>query len=155
MRGYRVVAIPEDLARQVRETGRSPRYGHPVHADVAKGYGPCRLCLGFFRKGEERRVLFTHDAFEGAEALPLPGPVYIHESPCPRYPEQDGFPEHLGQHALTLAAFGRGRRLRAEEYVDDGLVEPAIERLLARPDVDYIQVHDTAAGCYDLRLERA
>jgi hypothetical protein len=155
MHAYRVVAIADAIAREVRETGRSPRYGHPAHADVAKGYGPCRVCLRFFRKGEERRVLFTHDAFAGAESLPLPGPVYIHESDCARYPEEAGFPEHLGEHPLTLSAFGRGRLLRAEERVEDGRVEPAIERLLARPDVDYVQVHDTAAGCYDLRLERA
>jgi hypothetical protein len=34
-------------------------------------------------------------------------------------------------------------------------VEPAIDRLLDRADVDYIHVRDTAAGCYDLRIERA
>ena len=155
MAAYRVVAVPEALAREVRETGRSPRYGHPAHADVAQGYGPCRLCLQFFRKGEERRILFTHDAFEGAEPLPLPGPVFIHESACARYPEDGGFPRHLGAHPLTLEAFGRGRRLRAEERIEDDAVEPAIERLLERTDVDYIQVRDTRAGCFDLRIERA
>jgi hypothetical protein len=155
MGAYRVVALPEEVAREVRETGRSPRYGHPTHAEVARGYGPCRLCLAFFRKGEERRVLFTYDAFEGTENLPLPGPVFIHESPCTRYPEDAGFPSHLGHHRLTLHAYARGRRLRAEEYVDDGSVEPAIERLLARADVDYIHVRDTSAGCYDVRIERA
>ncbi len=34
-------------------------------------------------------------------------------------------------------------------------IEPAIERLLARADVDYIQAHNTEAGCYDFRVERA
>lgn len=155
MGAYRVVAVPEEVAREVRETGRSPRYGHPTHSEVAKGYGPCRLCLRFFRKGEERRILFTYDAFAGAETLPLPGPVFIHEGGCERYPEDAGFPRHLGEHRLTLSAYGRGRRLCAEEIVDDGRVEPVIQRLLDRPDVDYIHVRDTGAGCYDLRIERA
>lgn len=155
MGAYRVIAVPEELARQVRDTGRSPGYGHAAHADVATSYGPCRLCLAFFRKGQERRILFTYDAFEGTETLPLPGPVFIHESGCDRYPEDGGFPRHLGEHRLTLGAYGRGRLLRAEEHVDDGRVEPVIERLLERPDVDYIHVRDTAAGCYDLRIERA
>jgi len=155
MAAYRVVAVPDEVARAVRETGRSPRYGHPTHADVAQGYGPCRLCLRFFRRGEERRILFTYDAFEGTETLPLPGPVFIHESPCVRYPEDGGFPTHLGEHRLTLNAYGHGRQLRAETIVDDGRVEPAIERLLDRTDVDYIHVRDTNAGCYDLRIERA
>lgn len=155
MGAYRVVALRDEIARQVRETGRSPRYGHATHADVATSYGPCRHCLAFFRKGEERRILFTYDAFEGTEPLPLPGPVFIHETACARYPEDAGFPRHLGEHRLTLAAYGRGRLLRAEEHVDGGQVEPAIDRLLGRADVDYIHVRDTAAGCYDLRIERA
>jgi hypothetical protein len=154
MAAYRVVALTEEIAREVRETGRSPRYGHPAHTDVAKGHGPCRLCLRFFRKGEERRTLFTYDAFDGTEALPLPGPVYIHESACERYPEDAGFPRHLGEHRLTLNGYGRGRVLRSEEHVEGGDVEPAIERLLARADVDYIHVRDTGAGCYDVRIER-
>lgn len=155
MARYRVLALSEAVAREVRETGRSPKYGHPAPAEVAAGYGPCRLCLQFFRKGEERRILFTYDAFEGHESLPLPGPVYIHESACERYPEDGGFPAHLGRHRLTLHAYARGRVLRAEEHVDDGVVEPVLERLLERDDVDYVHVRDTSAGCYDLRLERA
>ena len=87
--------------------------------------------------------------------MPLPGPVFIHESPCVRYPEEGGFPQHLSEHGLTLHAYARGRHLRAEEHVEDGHVEPVIERLLDRADVDYIHVRDTRAGCYDLRIERA
>ncbi len=33
-------------------------------------------------------------------------------------------------------------------------IEPALARLFGRPDVDYLHVRDTAAGCYDLRVER-
>jgi hypothetical protein len=39
--------------------------------------------------------------------------------------------------------------------VTDGEVETAIERLFSRPEIDYLHVRDTEAGCYDLRLERA
>jgi hypothetical protein len=34
-------------------------------------------------------------------------------------------------------------------------VESTLERLLALPDVEYVHVRDTSAGCYDLRVERA
>jgi hypothetical protein len=101
---------------------------------------------------------FTYDAFADTETLPLPGPVFIHEESCTRYPEDGGFPDELRAHALTLEAYGRGRQLRAVERVGDGApgrVEESIERLLARPDVDYTHVRDTAAGCYDCRIERA
>jgi hypothetical protein len=42
-----------------------------------------------------------------------------------------------------------------QEYVTDGDVEPVVDRLWKRPDVDYIHVRDTEAGCYDFRIERA
>ena len=151
----RTIAIPTSTAESVRATLVSPDYGHPAHVEVANGYGPCRHCLRTFRVGEEKRILFTYDAFAGVEDLPLPGPVFIHAESCERYPEDGGFPEDLRPHALTLNAYARGRLLRAQEYVTDHDIEAAIGRLLAHPETDYIHVHDTEAGCYDLRIERA
>lgn len=159
MDGYRFLAISEATAEKVRATRRSPGYGHPVHAEIATGYGPCRLCLRDFEVGTDRRLLFTLDPFHGLESFPLPGPVFIHEDECDRYPEFGGFPEDLLAHDLTLVAYARGRVQRAEERVGNGKgarsVEDSLERLFARPDVDYVHVRDTSAGCYDLRVERA
>lgn len=154
MASYRVVAVSEALAERVRESRRSPGYGHPVHGEVATGYGPCRHCLRDFKVGAERRLLFTLDPFHGVEELPLPGPVFIHENECDRYPEHGGFPRDLLAHDLILVAYGRGRRQRAEERVTGGTVEETIAGLLAREDVDYLHVRDTQAGCYDCRIER-
>jgi hypothetical protein len=93
--------------------------------------------------------------FYSLEDFPLPGPVFIHEEECERYPEHAGFPADLLSHALTLEAYARGRVLRAEERVAGEGVEGAIGRLLDRDDVDYLHVRDTAAGCYDFPIERA
>jgi hypothetical protein len=155
MDGHRYLAIHEATAEKVRATRRSPGYGHPVHAEIATGYGPCRLCLRDFAVGADRRLLFTLDPFYGLEPFPLPGPVFIHESECDRYPEYGGFPENLLAHDLTLVAYGRGRIQIDEQRVTGEAVEPALGRLLARADVDYVHVRDTPAGCYDLRVERA
>ena len=154
MQPFRTVAIPTALAEKVRRTRVSPGYGHPAHAEIATGYGPCRHCLRTFEIGVDRRILFTLDPFHGIEPLPLPGPVFIHEEGCPRFPENGGFPADLRSHALSLEAYARGRRLVATEHVDDGSAEEAAVRLLERPDVGYVHVRDTNAGCYDLRIER-
>lgn len=154
MPSFRIVAIPASVADAVRSTGKSPRYRHPAHTELATGYGPCRQCLRVFAIGQERRILFTYDPFGDREQLPLPGPVFIHESSCPRYPEDGGIPEDLRSHRLTLNAYGNGRHLRAQEYVTDGRVEGVVARLLERADVDYIHVRDTEAGCFDFQVER-
>ena len=155
MQPFRVVAILDGVADSVRAEMVAPVYGHPAHAEVARGYGPCRLCLRTIEVGADRRILFTYDSFQDKEALPLPGPVYIHEAPCDRYPEDSGFPEDLRSHALTLNAYAQGRRLVAQEYVADGRGETVIARLFARSEIDYIHVRDTEAGCFDFAIERA
>lgn len=155
MSEYRVIALDLETARKVRDSRRAPGYGHPVHSEIATGYGPCRVCLRDFKIGVDRRLLFTHDPFFRVEPFPLPGPVFIHETECDRHPEDGGFPVDLLAHRLTLLAYGRGRVLRAEERVQAPDIPTVLSDLLSRPDVDYLHVRDTEAGCYDFRIERA
>ncbi|MBA2564605.1 MAG: DUF1203 domain-containing protein [Gemmatimonadetes bacterium] len=153
MHAYRTLAIPTQIAEAVRVSRVSPQYGHPVHAEVATGYGPCRLCLDKFTAGADRRLLFTYDPFDGYESLPLPGPVFVHEAGCERWDEHAGFPEQLRGLLLTLNAYARGRRLIAQEYVADGAVAPVLQRLLAHPELAFIHVRNTEAGCFMFTVE--
>lgn len=155
MKPFRIVAIPTEVAREVRLTMRAPVYGFPAHKELSVDAAPCRHCLRLTIPGEDWRILFTYDRFAGIEMNPQPGPVYIHAEACPRYSENGDFPEELRGSPRTLEAYSRGRRLVAQEYVADGQFEPAIERLFADPEVDYLQVHSTTAGCFTFRIERA
>jgi hypothetical protein len=152
---FRVIAIPTNIVETVRSTMRSPRYDHPASEEIAEGYGPCRHCLREFEVGSDRRILFTYDPFTDLERLPLPGPVFVHSRMCERYPETAAFPSDLRAHELTFNAYGTRRRLVAQMYGTNGAIDAQVERLLARPDVDYIHVRDTEAGCYDFRIERS
>jgi hypothetical protein len=154
MIAIRVVAVPTEIAESVRKTMKDPQYGFPAYTSVGQGDAPCRHCLGLISAGM-KQTLFTYDAFAGQEKLPLPGPVYVHAEACKRYPEDGGYPEALKASTRTLNAYGRGRRLVAQEYVEGGNVDETIERLLGREDVDYIHVRSTTAGCYTFRVERS
>ncbi len=155
MEGIRIVAIPTEVAEAVRGTMQAPGYGFPAHVEAGTDAAPCRHCLRLIVSGEARRILFTYDRFTGVEALPQPGPVYVHADQCRRYAEDAGFPEELRGSPRTLEGYARGRRLVAQEYVADGQFEPAIENLFGRPEIDYLQVHSTTAGCFTFRIERA
>ena len=150
----RIVAISTEIAASVRATMCAPVYGHPAHTEVGTDAAPCRHCLRLIAAGVDRRILFTYDRFGDVESLPLPGPVFIHAEACQRYAENAGFPEELRSSPRTLEAYARGRRLLAREYVTDGKMEKVIEQFFARPDVDYIHVNSTTAGCYTFRIER-
>lgn len=151
----RIVALPTEVAKVVRATLRAPVYGFPAHAEVATDDAPCRHCLRTFTVGKDRRILFTYDRFAGVESLPQPGPIYVHAEACERYAEQNGFPEELRGSPRTVEAYGRGRRLLAQEHVSNGIFEPVIEKLFASPEVDYLQVNSTTAGCFTFRIVRA
>src|SRR5207249_7130658 len=151
----RIVAIPTEVAQAVRATLRAPVYGFPAHAELATDDAPCRHCLRTIVANKHRRILFIYDRFAGVESLPQPGPVYIHADACTRYAEDAGFPEELRGSPRTVEAYANGRRLVAQEYVADGEFETVIERLLAHPNVDYLLVNSTTAGCFTFRVERA
>ena len=153
MPSVRVVAIATEIAEQVRATLKAPVYGFPAYQEAGEDSAPCRHCLRTIAPGE-RRILFTYDRFNGKESLPQPGPVYIHADGCRRYLENGGFPEELRDSPRTVEAYAPGRKLMAQEYVSDGRFEPVIEKLLANPEVDYLQINSTTAGCFTFRIER-
>ena len=151
---FRTVPIPADVAETARREQRSPQYGHPSHTEIAKGYGPCRLCLDTFRVGADERLLFTYNPFEGLDPFPSPGPVFVHAGGCAPYAAPTGFPESLRTLPLVLEGYAAGRWLVARESVADGVVEGAATRIFAHSAVGYIHVRTAEAGCYIARLER-
>jgi hypothetical protein len=155
MQPIRIVAIPTEVAEAVRSTMQAPGYCFPAHIEAGTDPAPCRHCLRTIEPGKARRILFTYDRFHSVESLPQPGPIYVHADNCPRYAEDAGFPEELRNSPRTLEGYACGRRLVAQKYVNDGEFEPAIENLFALPEIDYLQVHSTTAGCFTFRIERA
>ena len=147
MTPLRFIAIPTHIADFVRVHQKAPQYNHPAHSETAAGHGPCRLCLRVFRVGQEQRTLFTYNPFEGLEPLPLPGPVFIHKEHCERYSEDAGFP-------LVLNVYAHGPKLLNQVFAAPNEAETRIEELLAQPSVDYIEVRDRQAGCFDFRVQR-
>ncbi len=157
MPDFRVVPIGEPFAQRVRTSRKAPGYGHPVHAEVATGYGPCRVCLRTFREGEERRLLCTYDPFFGRDPFPLPGPIFIHEHDCAPYAQTDQYPGGLRFIPLTFNAYAPGRRLVAQARIDNGYdrrFEETVSRLFGDANVAYIHVRNTEAGCFIVHLER-
>jgi hypothetical protein len=151
--GFRIHAIPGELAEHVRRHRTDPVYGHPVHAEPATGYGPCRVCLRPFREGSEERLLFTLDSFHGASSLPQPGPAFIHARECGRY-AGGGFPQELEFLPLWLEGWGADGRLRRQDSAAGADADLAIADLLASPGVSFVQVRNAEAGCYLARAVR-
>jgi hypothetical protein len=154
MTHFRVIPIAPSLSDQVRTSLKSPQYGHPAHVELAGGTGPCRSCLRQFRTGEEQRILFTYNPFEGLEAYPSPGPVFIHQEICVPFTGVAEFPPELRTLPLTLEGYGKDRWIIARERPSESDVETAIGRLFTSPAIEYIHIRHSEAGCYIARIER-
>jgi len=154
MNSFQVVAIPTEIAESVRKTRKAPKYGFPAHKETAAGRAPCRHCLRLIRINEEELYLFTYDPFSELGVPPLPGPVYIHAEACERFDRAGSIPEEYRGRLLTFEAYGSDRKLIEERRLTNGNEDEEASRLFADPEVRYIHVRSTEAGCYLFRLER-
>ena len=153
MYSYRIQGISESIATVARESMRSPQYGHPAHAEVAAGYGPCRLCLQTFQTGTDERLLFTYQPFIDPAALPAPGPVFIHRSQCQRY-DGSTLPEALRPLPLALEGYGREGALLIQRRVGLSSFEVVLGDIFGCADVLYAHLRNAEAGCFIARLDR-
>jgi len=150
---YRVRGIPHTMATAVRSALRSPQYGHPAHAEVATGYGPCRFCLQTFTIGADQRLLFTYQPFTDPAALPAPGPVFIHRKPCERY-DALGLPEALRPLPLVVEGYGDAGTLLAQRRVGAASVDAVLDEVFGLPDTRYVHLRNGEAGCFIARVDR-
>jgi hypothetical protein len=155
MSAFRIVPLATATADHVRAHGTDPVWGHAASASVATGFGPCRVCLDTFAEGTDRRILFTHDTYAGAEDQAQPGPVYVHEHRCAPYADAGRFPAGLRDLELTFEAIGRPRLVRAVVHARGADGDAVVAQLLDRPDTDYVTVRNRHAGCFVLRAEPA
>ena len=154
MEVFRVSAIPTAIAESVRHTQKAPGYGFPAHKEVAAGRAPCRHCLRLIKVNEEELLLFDYDPFQELGVPPLPGPIYVHAQDCQRHEGGRSFPEEYRGRLLTLDAYGEDRVLLKELRLTHGEEDSAAASLFANPEVKYIHVRSTEAGCYLFRLDR-
>jgi hypothetical protein len=150
---FTVAALAEDVAAHVREHGRDPIWGHAAVTQPATGFGPCRLCLRTFREGEEQRILFTHDTYAGVSEFAQPGPVFVHAQECERY-DREGFPPELRELDLTFEGVADGPRVVALERTTGHEAARAIGELFDVPEIEFVNVRNTEAGCFVTRIDR-
>ena len=68
---------------------------------------------------------------------------------------EDEVPEVMSRRVLSLRAFDSAGMMTDAALARGGEIRPEIMRLLAGPDVAYLQAHYAVRGCYAARVERA
>ncbi|HEX2608367.1 MAG TPA: DUF1203 domain-containing protein [Flavisolibacter sp.] len=158
MRNFEVVALSRQAVAAIREQ-RVDAYGHAVMEQTATGAGPCRVSLQPFRKGIDKRLVFSYSPFEQANAYDQPGPVFINAEDVAPYSDIRRFPPEIKadkkRFPLTLIGYSKDQQMVHSQLVGDQDVEDLIEALFAsKTAIDYLHVRNAEACCYICRINR-
>jgi hypothetical protein len=156
MSTFKVFPLPEDLARNIRES-KMDNFGHRLSISIAKenDTGPCRSCLTVFAPGEGR-ILFSYAPNQCDHPYNEVGPVYIHERECQPYTNCDEFPLELrARQPMTLRCYAADATMIHGELVGQRPVENVIDKLFQNPRIKYLHARTASVGCYIARIERA
>src|SRR5262245_42938151 len=122
-------------------------------ADERQPGVPCRVSLTDARPGDELLLV-------NYEHLPVDSPyrmrfaIYVRKGDQ-RHDAVGEVPEQLRKRTLAVRGYDGKGMMTGCELVDGKAVEGAIERMLAKPDAEYLHLHFAAPGCYAARVERA
>ena len=123
-----------------------------IVADADQGY-PCRVSLEDARAGE-RLLLVNHvsNAVDGPYRSAFA--IFVRENAeQARY--RDTLPPVFVGRPLSFRAYdAAGDLLAARLSPADGGHDAAIREMLADPEIDRIDVHNAAHGCFAARIER-
>ena len=120
--------------------------------DAKPGF-PCRVSLQDAEPGETVLLLnYQHQPadtpFRASHA------IYVREAQPEAVLARDEIPTLFLHRMMSLRAFSVEGMMLAAEVAPGADLAPAVERLLAKPDVAYLHAHYAAMGCYAARIDR-
>lgn len=81
--------------------------------------------------------------------------IFVREGATERYDAVGQIPEVMRSRLLSLRAYTADGMMLDADVVEGADMEPLIERLFAKPEVQYIHAHNAKRGCYSGRIDRA
>jgi hypothetical protein len=122
--------------------------------DANPGF-PCRITLEDAQPGET--VLLLNYEHQSADTpYRARHAIYVSEQARETRRAIDEIPGALRvRKAISLRAFDEAGMMLDADVAPGSELEPAIERLLAIPDVAYLHAHNAGRGCYAARIDRA
>jgi uncharacterized protein DUF1203 len=149
MNDTRFLPIDPDRLKAMRERGLD-EFGNVWQKRPAEGWEPLRCCL---RKAEpdEDIALICYTPWLAPSPWAEAGPVFVHHGPCPGYPTPKIYPPAFTASHSVLNPFDHSGA-RAYHHItfvkpgDDH--EAAVQHVLSRPDVAFLHVRSSVAGCF-------
>lgn len=120
-------------------------------ADKRPGF-PCRVSLDDVVEGGT--LLLLNHVSHGDGPYRATHAIFVGEQSAVAGRFHDEVPPALDRRILSLRAFDRSGLMSDAALVQRGEADAAIRRLLADPNVDHIDAHNAARGCFAARIDR-
>jgi hypothetical protein len=115
---------------------------------------PCRVSLRDAEPGETL-LLLNYEHLAVATPYRSSYAIFVRENASEAHLAVNEVPDVLRRRLLSLRAFDHQGMLLDADVTNGAEVEPVIERMLDRRDVDYLHVHNAKPGCFAARVDRA
>jgi hypothetical protein len=122
-------------------------------ADAPVGF-PCRVTLADARAGETL-LLLNYEHQPADTPYRARHAIFVSEAATETARYVDEVPPALAvRPMISLRAFDTAGMMVDAALAPGSELEPAITRLLARPDTAYLHAHNAGRGCYAARIDR-
>ena len=153
-----------------RITGLDPSPFQPLYGlndEQLRAQGVLRVCVDTPHSAPDRielrdaepgeHVLLLNHEYLAIEGSPYRGrhAIYVREGAVQRYDRVNEVPDSIRRRLMSLRAFDAQGFMTDADVAEGSVLEPLIERMLARPEVRFIQAHNARRGCYAATIERA
>jgi hypothetical protein len=152
--GFRIEGLASELFRplfDLPDDRLAAAGARRVTADSSPGY-PCRVSLEDAEPGEEL-LLLHHEHQPAPSSHRASGPIYVRRTATKPFREVDRLPAVLLARPISLRGYDAEGTMRHCEVSEGEALRPAIERALARPDVEYLHLHNARPGCFVCRVD--
>ena len=130
--------------------------GNRLHRKIADHPSPCRHCLAEAAAGEA--VLLGSYHFGRPHGIYwTPSPIWVHAEGCARFARVDVIPEIVRHRLVSVRAYDANDFCLYDlgDVSDGREVDSLLDRCLADPRTDFVNIHTARPGCFLCRVERA
>jgi hypothetical protein len=155
---FRISGLPlESFAHLIglSDTELLARGARRMIADEKPGF-PCRVTLADAEPGESLILANYQHQPESGSPFRATGPIFVREAVKQAVdPIFDQVPDCLAGRLLSLRAYDSGGMMLDADVIEGKELEPAIARMFANSDINYLHAHYAKRGCYACRIDRA
>jgi len=152
---FRIVGLPRvqfEPLFSLTEQELAAKGARRVIADAKPGF-PCRIGLADAEIGETVILLpFTHHDVDSPYRAS--GPIFVRENATEAQLASGEIPEVVMSRKMSVRAYDRNATMVDSAIIPGAEIGAQIEKLFAKPKIEYLHLHNAGAGCYSCKVER-